>query len=70
MDFLVGEKLAAWVGVSNSTGLQLTAAGIRAAETLLNDDTAMKEERAFLAAIAKDITESFVTALLGSRKEL
>jgi hypothetical protein len=70
IDFLVGKKLAAWVEVSNRTGLQLTAAGIKSAEALLKNDTAMKEERALLGAVAKDVTESFVTALLGPKKEL
>jgi hypothetical protein len=70
VDFLVGEKLAAWIELSNRTGLQLTAAGAKTAAALLNNDTTMKEERAFLAAAAKDVTESFVTSLLSSRKGL
>jgi len=45
IDFLVGEKLAAWVELSNRTGLQLTAAGAKAAQVLLNNDTAMEKER-------------------------
>jgi hypothetical protein len=69
IDFLVGEKLAAWIELSNRTGLQLTASGIKAAEVLLNNDTAMREERTFLEVVAKDVTESVVTALLSSRKE-
>jgi hypothetical protein len=70
IDFLVGEKLAAWVEVSNRIGLQLTAGGLKAADALLKNDSAMKEERAFIQAVARDATESFVTTLLGSTKEL
>ena len=68
IDFLVGEKLAGWVQVGNRAGLQLTVAGARAAEALLINDTAMRDERAFLGVVAKNITESFVAALLSSRK--
>lgn len=70
IDFLVGYKLATWIELSNGLGLQLTAKGMTAAERLLKDDPVMKEERAFLQSASRELTESFVTGFLNTRRLL
>lgn len=70
IDFLVGDKLAAWIELSNRIGLQLTAKGIIVAENRLKDDQVMKNERAFLQTVSREVTESFVTSLLNAKRLL
>lgn len=70
IDFLVGEKLAQWVGLSNKSGLQLTAAGIKAADALLQNSTALLAERAFIKDVSRSVTESLVADILSARRPI
>ena len=70
IDFLVGEKLAQWVELSDKSGLQLTATGIKAAEAVLQNNTALVAERAFIMEISKGVTEGLVAEILGARRQI
>jgi hypothetical protein len=64
IDFAVGHKLVAWVFAAQRASLQLTAAGVSAADDLSKHDDVLREEKAVLSEIARSTTEKFVSDLL------
>lgn len=67
IDFVVGENLATWTKATGRAALQLTKTGIDAASAVMGVDDALIDERAAIAELAKQITETSVAALLGER---
>lgn len=67
IDFVVGERLAAWTKAGGRASLQLTASGMAAATTLEQFQDVLQDERAIIAEHARKLTEIRVTALLGGR---
>jgi hypothetical protein len=65
IDFVIGEKFAAWTKASGRTALQLTASGIEAFRSLLELDDTLTAERAIIAEYAKAISEGLIANLLG-----
>lgn len=70
IDFVVGEKFAAWTKVLGRAALQLTAAGIEAFKALSELDDALVAERGIIAEFAKAIPEGTVTNLLGEGRNV
>lgn len=70
INFLVGEKFAAWTKTSQRAALQLTKQGIEAAEKIASSEGILEEEKFFLSSVSASLTEQFVTDLLkaGDRK--
>lgn len=67
VDFVVGEKLAIWTKAGGRAALQLTKTGVDAAVAVMGLEDALIEERAAVAELAKQITETGVGALLGEK---
>ena len=65
IDFVVGEKLAAWTKVTGRAALQLTKGGVEAAAAVVGLEDALVTERAIVSELAKSITETRVANLLG-----
>ena len=69
IDFVVGDRLAAWTKTGGRASLQLTASGTAAAAALEQFKDVLEEERAIIAEHAAKLTEMRVTALLGERPD-
>jgi hypothetical protein len=69
IDFVVGERLAAWTKAGGRASLQLTASGTAAAAALEQFQDVLHDERAMIAEHAKKLTEFRVNALLGERPD-
>lgn len=69
IDFVVGERLAAWTKAGGRASLQLTASGLTAAAGLEKFQDVLQDERVIIAEYAKKLTEVRVTALLGERPD-
>lgn len=69
IDFVVGERLATWTKTTGRAALQLTKAGIEAAELVMGLEDALVEERAVILEFAKAITETMVATLLGEGRK-
>ena len=65
IDFVVGEKFATWTKATGKATLQLTRVGVEAMESVLGLEVALVTERAIISDLAKAITETTVTNLLG-----
>lgn len=68
VDFVVGDKLAGWTTTADRSALQLTAQGVRLFEALTRDAELLTSEKDILAKYAKSMTETMVTAVLGSAR--
>ena len=64
LDFVVGEKFAIWSIANGRTSLKLTDAGRVAAKTVWEDSSVLHQEKEFLSAHARAITEAFVQRVL------
>jgi hypothetical protein len=64
IDYVVGEKLAAWTKTTGRTALQLTKGGVEAVAAVMGLEDALVTERAIIADLAKAISETTVAALL------
>jgi hypothetical protein len=63
IDFVVGERLAQWVDTGLGAGLQLTSEGIAAAEKVKALPDALVAEKAYIAQVARALTEQFAKRL-------
>jgi len=68
IDFAVGDKFAGWTRTAQKAGLQLTKDGIAAAQSIERADDVLLVEKAFIRSLAKQITEEFVTKILGGQR--
>jgi hypothetical protein len=69
IDFAVGDKLAAWTRTAGRAALQLTVDGSTAFESISKMPDALTSEKEVLGAFSKSVTESVVTAVLGSGRK-
>jgi hypothetical protein len=65
IDFVVGEKLAAWTKATGRAALQLTKGGVEAMDAVMGLEGALVTEREIISGLAKAITETRVGNLLG-----
>jgi hypothetical protein len=70
IDFVVGEKLAAWTKTAGKAALQLTKAGREAANAVADLEDALVTERAIVSDLAKAISETTVAILLGEGRRM
>ncbi len=69
VDFVVGEKLAAWTRATGRAALQLTKAGVDALEAVMRVEDALVAEREIVSDLAKAITETTVATLLSEGRK-
>jgi hypothetical protein len=69
IDFVVGEKLAAWTKATGRAALQLTKGGIEAFEAVRDLKDALVTERQVISDLAKALPESSVASLLGESRK-
>lgn len=67
IDFVVGEKLAAWTKASRRSALQLTSTGVESFRAVSSLEDALVSEKTIVAEHARTITESQIAKLIGER---